>query len=158
GKRALTAAEDNFTIVGQRFKAGTSSELDIERSRAEVERARQTLVNAEMSYELAKRALETASGVKPTDGNMPALDDGLANEGPLEAFEPVVASLPSVRAAKLETRAAEKTADAAWSALLPTITGSATEKLTTAPGFSGHAASWAIVFTAQWTLDASLYF
>jgi outer membrane protein TolC len=157
-KRALDAANDNLAVVSQRLGAGTASELDTERAKAEVERARQTMASAQMSYAVAKRSLQTASGVTPADGGMPSLEDSLVEEGPLASLEPSVERLPSVRAAKLETRAAEKNASAAWGALVPTVTGTAVERFSNATGFGGSVASWALSLNAQWTLDASVYF
>ena len=79
-KRAQGASEDNLKVVRDRLTAGTASELDVERARAEVERAKQTLASAEVAYISARRAMETASGMRPAEGAMPALTDGLTPE------------------------------------------------------------------------------
>ncbi|HEY4121459.1 MAG TPA: TolC family protein [Byssovorax sp.] len=157
-KRAQGASEDNLKVVRDRLSAGTASELDVERARAEVERAKQTVASAEVAYVKARRAMETATGIRPAEGAMPALGDGLAPETPLAALEPGTDSLPAVRAARLETKSAARTAQSAYAALAPTVTASATEHLTNATSFSAQAASYQILFTAQWTLDASVYY
>ena len=89
---------------------------------------------------------------------MPSLEDGLAAETPLPALEAGVSGLPNVRAAQLETKAAEKNAHAAWAALAPTVSGIATERFTNATGFSGQVSSYALVLQAVWSVDASTYF
>ena len=63
-----------------------------------------------------------------------------------------------MRAAALETRAADRTADAAWAALAPVLAASASERLTNATGFTGKVASYALGVNATWTLDPAAYF
>jgi outer membrane protein len=145
-------------VVRDRLGAGTASELDVQRAVAEVERAKQTLAAAEGSYATAKRALQSQTGIAPQDGGMPSLEDRLVEEAPLATLEPGVAGLPQVRAAQLDTKAAERNAQAAWAALAPTVAGTATERFTNATGFSQVSSYYTLVLQATWNLDASTYF
>jgi outer membrane protein TolC len=156
-RRALAASEQNAKVVRDRLGAGTASELDLQRAQAEVERAKQTLAAAEGSYATSKRALQTQTGIPPQDGAMPSLEDRLAPEAPLDTLEPAVEGLPQVRAAKLDTKAAARNAQAAWAALAPTINATATARATNAPGFATPG-SGVFVIQALWNVDASTYF
>lgn len=156
GVRTRDAAAQNLDVVRQRRDAGVASDLDVDRASAEVERARQTIADAEYLRVVAARALESASGraagvVAP--GDYPA--DDLREEAPLAAWEAAVGAgaVPSVAAAAAEERAADRNRHAARAALLPTISATAQERLTNATGFSGHVASWAVGATASWRLD-----
>lgn len=157
-EKALATSKESQQIVGTRREAGSASELDVERARAEVERARQTVASAEQARALARRSLWSLSGLVPAEGTVPLPEDGLADEPGLDALEPGALKLPGVRAAALDAKAAEKSADASWAALAPTVSGAATERLTNATGFSGHVASWSVGVTASWTLDPASVF
>lgn len=157
-ERALATARESQAIVATRQQGGRASDLDVERARAEVERARQVLASAEQSRAVSRRSLETLTGVAPTEGTVPLPDDGLRDEPDLPSLEPGAGRLPAVRAAALEAKAADKTASSAWaSALAPTVAATATERLTNATGF-GQAAAWSVAVSATWTLDPSTYF
>ena len=157
-ERALATSQESQAIVSTRREAGSASELDTERARAEVARQRQVVASAEQARAVARRSLESLSGLTPAEGASPLPEDPLADEPALAALEPGAAQLPAVRAAALETRAAEKNADAAWAALLPTVSASATERLTSATGFSGKVASYALAVSATWNVDLSTYY
>lgn len=157
-QRALATAQESQGIVGTRREAGTASDLDVERSRAEVERARQVVASAEQARAVSRRSLQSLTGLSPSEGTVPLPEDGLSQEPELAALEPAVGKLPAVRAAALDTRAADKTADAAWATLAPTVAGNLTERLTNATGFAGYASSWTLSVTATWTIDPSNYF
>jgi outer membrane protein TolC len=164
--RALAASEANAKVVSDRLAAGTSSELDLQRAKAEVERARQTLATAIGVYETAKRALETPTGIRPQDGGMPSLEDPLADEPELGAAAAGAQALPTVRAARLDLKAADRNATAAWAALAPTISGVASERASCAytkagcgpVGFTTNVAAYQLVLQATWNIDASTYF
>jgi outer membrane protein TolC len=157
-ERALAAAMESRAIVATRREAGTASELDVERARAEVERARQVVASADQARAVARRSLQSLTGVAPGEGTAALPEDGLADEPALGALEGRVAELPAVRAAALETKAADRNAVAAWAALAPTIAGNATERLTNATGFSGHVGTWSVALIATWNIDPSSVF
>src|SRR5262249_43287322 len=156
-QQALGTAQENQGIVKTRREAGAASDLDVERARAEVERAKQVVASADQARAVSRRSLESLTGITPTEGTLPLPEDGLGDEPDLAALEPAIAKHPAVRAAALETKAADKNANAAWAALAPTVAGNATERLTNAIGF-GYAASWSIAVSATWTIDPSNYF
>jgi outer membrane protein len=157
-RRALATAIESQGIVGTRRAAGSASELDVERARADVERAKQVVASADQARSVSRRSLESLTGLTASEGAAPLPDDALGDEPDLAALAPAVNKLPAVQAAALETRAAEKNASSAWwSALAPTIGATGTERLTNATGF-GYPASWALAVSATWTLDPSTYF
>jgi outer membrane protein TolC len=157
-QRALATARESQAIVGTRRTSGSASDLDVERARAEVERAKQVVASAEEARAVSRRSLETLTGITPSDGSVPIPENSLGEEPDLGSLEHDVAKLPAVRAAALDTRAAEKTESAAWwSAAAPTVSANATERLTNAVGF-GQPANWALAVSATWTLDPSTYF
>jgi outer membrane protein TolC len=156
--QALATAEESRAITQRRLEAGSASDLEMERARAEVARARQVVASATQACAVARRSLATLSGLAPSEGSVPLPDDDLAPAPQAAQLEAGTARLPSVQAAALDVRAANKSADAAWATLAPTLVGSATERLTNATSFSGHVATWSIAATASWTIDPSAYF
>jgi outer membrane protein TolC len=156
--QALATAEESRTITQRRVEAGSASDLEMERARAEVARARQVVASATQACAVARRSLATLSGLAPSEGSVPLPDDDLAPAPPAAQLEPGTDRLPSIQAAALDVRAASKSEDAAWGALLPTLSASASERLTNATGFAGHVSSWSIAATASWTIDPSAYF
>ncbi len=157
-QRALAASLDSQKIVLTRKEAGSASDLDVERARAEVERAKQVVAAADQGRAVSRRSLESLTGVSPSEGSAALPDDSLAEEPGLAALEPAAMGQPAVRAAAAEAKAADKTADAGYAALYPSVAGNVTERLTNATGFSGHVASWAVGVSATWSLDLSTYF
>lgn len=157
-ERALATSQESQGIVTTRREAGSASELDTERARAEVARQRQVVASAEQARAVARRSLESLSGLTPAEGATALPDDALADEPALAALEPAVAQLPQVRAAALDARAAARNESAAWAALAPTVLGTATERLTSATGFSGRVGSWALALTATWNVDLPTYY
>jgi outer membrane protein len=152
-KRTLQASEESSRIADIRKQAGAATELDVQRAVAEVERGRQALADAEFQRALSKRALESLSGLKPTAGAPPLVDD-LKEEGPLESWGGSdVSPLPAVRAAELERKAASRTAFAAKAALIPTVAAQATERISDTSGVSGEPTSWTATLTATWHVD-----
>jgi outer membrane protein TolC len=157
-QQALATAMENQAIVKTRREAGAASDLDVERARADVERAKQVVASADQARAVSRRSLESLTGVTPSDGTVPLPEDGLGDEPGLAALEPAVAKLPTVRAAALETRAAERNESAAWAALAPTVAAVGTEHLTNATSFTGKVSSWTVAVSATWTIDPSNYF
>lgn len=154
--RTVTAAEENQGVVRQRHGAGLASELDVRRADAETEQRRQSVAEAAYQLAVARRSLETLTGLAPTpdtsDGAVPP--DDLHEEAPLTAWESSAPDLPHVHAARLEVTAADKNAGVAAAALFPTIAASGTERLTNATGF-GQSPSWSAGVVLTWRIDAS---
>lgn len=157
GERTLQAAQQNLGLARERHAGGVATELDVYRAASEVERARQSISDAELTFELSRRALRTLSGVA-AEGDVSAASDDLHEESSLESWEgrPLEA-IPSVAASVEQRSTAESTALAAKLAFLPTLSASAQEHLTNAPGFTGHEALWVLNVTAAWKLDVTTY-
>jgi outer membrane protein TolC len=155
-EQAGAAAEQNEQLVRRRRDSGLASDLDVARASADSERTRQSLADAELTRELAARSLQTLTGLWPS-GAVPPLGSPLTAEAELPRWQGGVATLPQVRAAALEQRAAEQSARAAWLAYVPTVTGTLSERLTNAAGF-GQPATWSAGLSLAWRADlATLY-
>jgi outer membrane protein TolC len=154
-RRTLTAAQDNARFIETRVNAGLASELDLKRALAEVERDRQAIQDADYTTITLQRSLETLTGLvpqgNPSNDSMALPMDDLRDEQPLGEWITGVDSLPSVRAASSDRRAAKLTAAASQSALFPTVSAQATERATDATGF-GQSPYYAIEFLASWKL------
>lgn len=150
--RAVAAAEASKKVAVAREGAGATSSLEIDRATAEVARASQSVADAELLRAVSRRALKSSSGLEPSEG-APAFADDLKDEGPVDAWEKGASETPAVRAAQLEKQAADRTATAAWATLLPTVSATATERLTNATGFAGQISNYTIGLTATWRLD-----
>lgn len=155
--RTLEAAEKNLAYVETRKSAGFAQELDAKRAEAEVAKDRQLVADASYQVAVARRSLGTDSGLTPTEG-APTLDPG-----PLEGREGSLAESegknleahPQVRAAADETRAAERSANAARATWLPTLSVAAQERLTNATGFQDKASLYALSATVALKFDVS---
>jgi outer membrane protein TolC len=151
-QESIKAAEANLKNVDDRRSAGAATDLDHERAAASVARAEQDLADAELGSALAGRALETLSGLAPeaADG-FP--EDDLHGEGTLGNWLSLASTAPSQRVAQKLGEAAEQNRKAASRALLPTLTGSAQERVTNATGFSGRNSAYTLQLILAWKLD-----
>ena len=156
-ERTLQAAQQNLGLTRERHAGGVATELDVYRAASEVERARQSISDAELTFELSRRALRTLTGIA-AEGDTSVTSDDLHEEAPLERWEgPPLEAIPSVAASVEQRRTAESTALAAKLAFLPTVSASAQEHLSNAPGFFGKNALWVLNATATWRLDVTTY-
>lgn len=148
--RSLELAEKNRKSVADRVAAGVTSELDLERANANVERAKQDIADARLSRVLAIRTLETLTRITPDEATVFAEDD-LHEEGPLAAWVAMADSnLPERKLSEADRRLALSTRDAAKLAFVPALSAQAQERLTNATGFTGRVGTY--------TLSASLTF
>jgi len=146
-------AQANLDYVTKRNAAGVAPELDLKRATAELESAHQDVTEAEYQLRIARRSLATVTGLDPSPGGI-ELSSDTSPEPPLESFASGLSSLPSVVAATETTRAAERSASATRAALYPTLSATAMERITNAPGF-GQSPYYQIVATATWRIDGS---
>lgn len=153
-QRSLEVAIKNKERSQARFEAGVAPELDVKRADAEVERNRQLVAEANYQVAVARRELETLSGKTPSPG-APTLASNLEPEAGLESFRGGSDTLPSVRAAEQDAKAAEAIHGAARSALLPTVKATFNERFTNAAGF-GPKYYYNIGISASIKLDATL--
>ena len=154
-RRSLQMAEDNAAFVGVRREAGAALELDVERARANVERAKQDVADADLLQMTAARNLETLSGSTPT----PVTDlteDDLRDEGALQSWLEAK-DTPTERAQALLNEAAVAGERAAKYALLPTLSANAQERFTNAAGFSGRSSLYTVQVVLSWRLDYGSY-
>lgn len=153
-ERSRDAASENEQTVSKRRQAGLASELDGARASADTERARQSIADAELTRDLAARSLQTFTGLAPS-GHATELGDDLKEESALASWQ--TGSLPQIRAAEAEVRAAQQNARAALLAYVPTLSGSLSERLTNAAGF-GQGATFSAAVSLAWRADlATLY-
>ena len=155
-QRSIAAAQDNLNLVSERRSAGAATELDYERAASAVARAQQDLADAELGVALAGRALSTLSGLEPQPALEYPPEDDLHAEGPLQNWLTRAADTPAVRVAQQQHEAVQQNRKAANRALLPTLTGSANERISNATGFSGRASSYQLQLILGWRLDYSL--
>jgi outer membrane protein TolC len=153
-KKSQAAAESNLGTVEKRKAAERALETDVLRAKAEVERAKRAVAEAEQQVSSATRSLRTLTGVEPTAG-VPAFDPPRADELPKPEAERLAATAPAVRAAEADARQAERTRDAAWAALAPTVTATLNERFTNATGFANQSAIFSLQLAATITLDYS---
>jgi outer membrane protein TolC len=121
------------------------------RAEAEVERAQQVLAAAEATLDTGARQLETLTGLSPTGAPQAPPEDLSLPE--LAQLEERLAALPSVEAARLDARAAERTRLAAALALVPAVNAQFTQRFTNAAGFQGAPAQASGGVTFNWRLD-----
>jgi outer membrane protein TolC len=150
---SIKAAEANLKNVDNRRAAGAATDLDHERALASVARAEQDLADAELSAALAGRSLETLSGLSPEPAGHKFPEDDLHDEGRLQSWLTLAGTTPNQRVADKLGEAAEQNRKAASRALLPTLTGTAQERLTNATGFSGRTSTYTLLLTLSWRLD-----
>ena len=151
-RESVKAAEANLKNVDDRRSAGAATDLDHERALASVARSQQDLADAELSQALAGRALETLSGLSPAPAE-PSPEDDLHAEGELGGWLALAANTPGQRVAQRLGEAAEQNRKAANRGLLPTLAGSAQERITNATGFNGRNSAYTLQLVLAWRLD-----
>ena len=81
-RRSVVVAEANLRSVEDRRAAGVVTDLDRERARANVERAKQNVADAELGMALSARSLETLSKITPAAA-AGTISEDLHEEAPL---------------------------------------------------------------------------
>lgn len=153
-ERSRDAASENEQTVSKRRQAGLASDLDVARASADTERARQSIADAELTRDLAGRSLQTLTGLVPGGAAM-ALGDALQEEAALSSWQ--VKSLPQIRAAEAEVRAAQQSARATLLGYVPTLSGTLSERLTNAAGF-GQGAAWSAALSLSFRADVATWY
>jgi outer membrane protein TolC len=146
-------AKANLDYVTKRHDMGVALELDFRRATSEFERTRQDVADADYQVKIARRSLATLSGREPEPGVV-AISDDTTEEAPLTTFQTDVSALPSVRAAIESVRAADRNTNATRAAFFPTVSATATERITNAIGF-GASPYYTLAATATWRFDGS---
>lgn len=154
-QQTLQVSKDNLQLIRDRRSEGLTTELDVNRAAAEVETAKGSIADADLSSELARRALQTLTGLTP-EGESSAAEDDLHDEPPLAQWEDTPeAQLPALQAAAEQTQAADLSRRSATFALLPTLSGAAQERFTNATSFVGQPAYYTLILALSWRLDVS---
>lgn len=155
-KKSLDLSQKNFEFVKARRDLGVATELDFQRSTADVARAKQDVATAEQAVANARRDIETISGVTPEPlGTFP--EDDLHDEQPITFWlTGKTDDLVAVRLATIQTAAQAKARDAAVSAWFPTISGQFQERFTNAGGFTGRNAYFTITAVLTWRFDFTI--
>ncbi len=152
-RQALEVARASLRIAEQRHQAGTTALLDVDRARAEVERNVQQLASAELQVSLDARALESLTAIAPALDQVNPLEDDLHEEAPLERFQAPEEELPSLVAATQRRTAAAQQARAARLVLVPSLSASVTERVTSAEGLAGREDAWQAIVGLSWSID-----
>jgi len=152
---SIAAAQANLRLVDERRDAGAATELDHERAAASLARAQQDAADAALAVWLSGRSLETLSGLAPSPAEVYPEDD-LHLEGPLDGWLARSAETPTVRAARHQQAAALENRMAAGQSLLPTLAGSAQERITNASGFGGRNSAYTLQLVLAWRFDYGL--
>jgi len=153
-QKSVTAADDNRKVVEARRSEGAATELDHERANASVARAEQNLADAGLGVALAARGLETLSGLLPEKALDFPIDD-LHEEGPISHWLELAGDTPAERVARHTSDALLQNEKAVTSALLPTLSATAQERLTNATGFAGSSSTYTLQLILGWHLDFS---
>ena len=152
-QRALVTAADNLQVTRVKYGAGTQTRLALDRAQVDVARAEQTRVSAHQALLLAVRSLETLTG-EAWGSPLPAPPDTTSTaRTEAELVEAARRARPEIQQAEAAVAQAELAAGEAWSALVPGVSGNATEYFTNATGFTGQSAYWAAGLSLTWNVD-----
>jgi len=156
-EKALDVEKASLLLAQDRFEAGKTASLDLDRARAEVERRFQILANAKLQVVVTARSLRSLSGMEPELSNAPELADDLHEEPPLDSFQSAEKDLPGLYAAIEARRAQEKQAVAQRLVLVPLLSFNFSETGTNASAFSGHDWTWQGMAMLSWNLDVPTF-
>jgi outer membrane protein TolC len=139
-----------------RTSAGSVTELDLLRSKAEVARNRQVVADTESLVATSRRTLRTLSGLEPPDA-LPLPVDIVTPEAALAELEGRVEQLPAVQSADKDITAAGHLVTASKLVLVPTVSAQFTERLTNATSFTGKVGSYNAGLNLVWRLDVPTF-
>lgn len=152
GQRSLAVAQAQLKLAEVRAQAGSATELEPLRARAEVERTKQVVTDATALVATTRRTLRTLSGLEPP-AKVALPQPDLRAEPGYEDLERQLDGLPQVRAADHDAQAASSMATASYLALVPIVSAQFTERLSNAAGFTGKNDSYSAGFSLTWRLD-----
>lgn len=155
-KKSAAVAEAQLKLMEIRANAGASTELDLLRARAEVQRTRQVVADTENLVATTRRSLRTVSGLQPPDA-VPLPEDDTHPEPGFEELEARTDELPQVKAAEQDAVAASRMAMGARLAVVPMLTAQFTERFTNATGFQGKTSVYNTGINLVWRLDVPTF-
>jgi outer membrane protein TolC len=151
-QRAMSAAEENARIARVRLKEGAATPLITDRAELEVTRTEQQVVDANRTWEAARRALSSATGLAEPEAlsaPSPRTDPAPPEAQLLDVAE---SNRPELKGARERETEADLSRKAAWAAFAPSLSAVGTGRWTNAAGFVGHAGYWFAGITAEWLL------
>ncbi|MBL8916516.1 MAG: TolC family protein [Archangium sp.] len=151
-EKSLAAAEAQAKLMEIRTQVGSTTELDLARARAEVQRNRQLVADSVSLIATSRRALRTLTSVEPPD-SIPEWADNMAPEGALDELEKRIDQLPLVQASDKEAKAGELASTGAALTLVPTVSANFSENISNATGFTGQNATYSFGLNATWRID-----
>ncbi len=147
--RALLASKAQADVAQTRTQAGLSTELEVLRSNAEVARNEQTVADAHALVLISAKNLATLSGRAVPE--KVAIADEPENSPDVQPSN--IEALPAIAAAEADLTGAQRRATAALLALVPTLAGQFTQRLSNATGFQNQAATYNLGLTLTWRID-----
>lgn len=155
-KKTQAVADAQLKLVEARVGVGAGTELELLRSKAEVQRSRQTIADTEAVVATSGRALETLTGRTPAAA-IALPENDLREEPGVTELEKGLDTLPALRAANMDVRTAERALLASRLAILPTVTAQFTERFTNATGFQGQGTLYNLGVNLVWRLDVPTF-
>lgn len=155
-KKSFGVAEAQLKLMDIRYAAGAVTELEQLRAKAEVQRTRQLVADAEVLVATSRRTLSTLTGLTPPDALALPPDD-LKPEAGFDALVERIEQLPAVQAADRDAEAAGRLATSSRLALVPTVGAQYTQRFTNATGFQGQPAVYNFGIGLQWRLDVPTF-
>lgn len=155
-RRSVEVAEAQLKLIDIRAGAGSATELEQMRAKAEVARTRQVVADVESLVATTRRTLQTLSFLEPPAEVALPVDD-LHAEQAAATFEDRVNELPAVKAADRDAEAANKLALASRLALVPVVSGQFTQRFTNATGFQNQSAVYNAGLALQWRVDVPTF-
>lgn len=153
-ERSLELTGELLEVTESQVRAGVAMEVDVARMRSDLADRRQALAEARELERLSLRALQSLTGL--TSGvRAPPVHSGISGaqadseetaeeaiDGTLEDWLSIAPELPAVVAAREAASAARAEVRASWAAFAPTLTATAEQRFTNAPGFVGRDSVW----------------
>lgn len=151
-QKSASVAEAQLQLATIRLSAGSATELELTRAKAEQARIKQTVADAQSFVAISARTLETLSGqTAPASSPLPQGD--MLPAPALAELEQGLGGLPAFRSAQQDSEAAGRVATAAKLAWLPSVSAQFTQRFTNATGFQGQSAVYNAGVNFAWRLD-----
>lgn len=151
-QKSLGVAQAQEKLMEVRKAAGTNTDLDLLRARAEVARNQQVVADTQKLIATARRTLNSLSTLQVPEVIAQPQPD-MTPEGALETYQDRVEEVPAVQAADKDVLAASRQALGSKLTLVPTVGAQFTEQFTNATGFQGKSTLYNTGVYASWRLD-----
>ncbi len=152
-KRAYAVSTDALTLARSKLEAGTANKLSVDKALVDQARAAQTVSEADRTLGVARRSLETLTGL-PAESELAGPGAPDLPQTPEQSYvDRAQLQRPEILQAQQAVSQASALRDQAWVQLVPTLTGNFTETLTNASGFVGREGYWGLGVKLNWILD-----